>query len=73
LAVEGLIEATVAIVARTAAIYEIVRRASADPEVSTLLEENLSRRSDDPRALIEILRRSGHLSATAIAYEPPSR
>jgi AcrR family transcriptional regulator len=60
-AVERLVEATVAIVARTMAIYEVVRRAAADPEVSALLDEIRSRRRADQRALIEILWRSGHL------------
>src|SRR5690349_22484054 len=36
-AVERLVEAMVAIVARTMAIYEVVRRAAADPDVSALL------------------------------------
>jgi len=60
-AVERLVVATVAIVARTMAIYEVVRRAAADPEVSALLEEVRSRRRADQRALIEILWQSGHL------------
>jgi len=60
-AVERLVEATVAIVARTMPIYEVVRRAAADPEVSALLEGARSGRRADQRALIEILSRSGHL------------
>jgi len=60
-AVERLVVATVAIVARTMAIYEVVRRAAADPEVSALLEGVRSRRRADQRALIEILWQSGHL------------
>ena len=60
-AVERLVEAMVAIVARTMAIYEVVRRAAADPEVNALLEEVRTRRRADQRALIEILWRSGHL------------
>jgi AcrR family transcriptional regulator len=60
-AVERLVEAMVAIVARTMAIYEVVRRAAADPDVSALLEEVRSRRRADQRALIEILWRAGHL------------
>lgn len=60
-AVESLLEASVAIVARATPIYEVVRRASADPDVSALLEDNRSRRRRDQRDLIEILGRSGHL------------
>jgi AcrR family transcriptional regulator len=60
-AVERLVDATVAIVARTMAIYEVVRRGAGDPEVSALLDEVRSRRRADQRALIEILWRSGHL------------
>lgn len=60
-AIELLVEVAVAIVARTSPIYEVVRRASADPEVGALLDDNRARRRDDQRRLIEILRRSGHL------------
>ncbi len=60
-AVERLIEETVAILARTTPIYEVVRRAAADPDVSTLLDDNRSRRRQDQRQLIDILWRSGHL------------
>jgi AcrR family transcriptional regulator len=60
-AVERLVEATVTIVARTMPIYEVVRRAAADPDVGALLQEVRSRRRADQRALIEILSRSGHL------------
>ena len=60
-AVERLVEATVTIVARTMPIYEVVRRAAADPDVSALLQEVRSRRRADQRALMEILWRSGHL------------
>src|SRR6187200_1078450 len=43
-AVVRLVEATVTIVARTMPIYEVVRRAAADPDVSALLQEVRSRR-----------------------------
>jgi AcrR family transcriptional regulator len=60
-AIEHLVGAGVAIVARTAPVYEVVRRAAADPEVGVLLEDNRRRRRDDQRRLVEILERSGHL------------
>lgn len=60
-AVERLVEATVAIVARTSPIYEVVRRAAADPDVGALLDDNRGRRRDDQRRLIETLWRAGHL------------
>ena len=50
-----------AILARAAPIYEVVRRAAADPEVGALLDDNRRRRRDDQRRLVEVLRRSGHL------------
>lgn len=60
-AVERLVEATVGIVARSTPIYEVVRRASADPDVSALLETTRERRRRDQRELIEILWHAGHL------------
>ena len=60
-AVERLVEAAVAILARTSPIYEVVRRAAADPEVGALLHDNRRRRRDDQRRLVEVLGRSGHL------------
>jgi AcrR family transcriptional regulator len=60
-AIQRLVEATVAILARTAPIYEVVRRAAADPDVTTLLDDTRRRRRQDQRRLIEILQRSGHL------------
>jgi hypothetical protein len=51
----------VTIVARTTPIYELVRRAAADAEVSALLEETRRRRREDQRMHVEILARSGHL------------
>ena len=58
---ERLVEASVAILARTSPIYEVIRQAAADPDVGVLLQENRRRRRDDQRRLIEVLGRSGHL------------
>lgn len=60
-AVSQLVEAGVAIVARTAPIYEVVRRAAADPDVGALLDDNRRRRRADQRQLIEMLSQAGHL------------
>jgi AcrR family transcriptional regulator len=60
-AVERLVEASVAILARASPIYEVIRQAAADPDVGVLLQENRRRRRDDQRRLIEVLGRSGHL------------
>lgn len=60
-AVELLVEAGVEIVARTTPIYEVVRRAAADPDVGALLDDNRRRRRADQRHLIELLSKSGHL------------
>ena len=61
-AVRLLVEWTVPIVARATPIYEVVRRAAADPDVRALLEETRHRRRTDQRMLIEILAQSGHLN-----------
>jgi AcrR family transcriptional regulator len=60
-AVRRLVEASVAILARTSPIYEVVRRAASDPDVGALLDDNRRRRRADQCRLIEILWRSGHL------------
>jgi AcrR family transcriptional regulator len=60
-AIGRLVEATVAIVARAAPIYEVLRQAAADPEVNALLDDNRRRRRHDQRQLVEILSDSGHL------------
>lgn len=60
-AVERLVAESVAILSRTALIYEVVRSASAVPEVGALLRENRRRRHDDQHRLIDTLWRSGHL------------
>lgn len=63
-AVEILVEESVRIIARTAPIYEVVRRAAADPDVNALLENTRRHRRDDQRALIQILAEAGHLRTT---------
>jgi AcrR family transcriptional regulator len=61
-AVRQLVDATVPIVARAAPIYEVVRRASSDPDVSVLLEDTRRKRRRDQRTLIALLAQAGHLS-----------
>ncbi len=58
-----LVDSAVAILARAAPMYEVVRRASADPEVGQLLAENRRARRADQRQLVEILERTGQLPA----------
>jgi AcrR family transcriptional regulator len=60
-AVDQLVAAAVTILARTAPIYDVVRGASADPEVGALLQANRQGRRDDQRRLVEIVRDGGHL------------
>ena len=60
-AVELLVQGAVGIVARTAAIYEVLRRAAADPEVGELLSGNRRARRVDQRRLIEMLEDAGKL------------
>jgi AcrR family transcriptional regulator len=62
-AIEQLVTAAVTIIARTAPIYDVVRGASADPEVGLLLDANRRGRRADQRQLIEIVRDGGHLRA----------
>ena len=62
-AVELLVEGAVAVVARTAPVYEVVRTAAADPEVGALLDGNRRARRADQRRLIELLAEHGHLRA----------
>ena len=59
--VELLVDGGVGIVARTAPIYEVVRRAAADPEVGELLAANRRARRADQRRLVEMLADAGHL------------
>jgi len=74
-AVHRLVDGSVAIVARTSRIYDVLRQAAADPEVNALLEDIKRRRRHDQRQLVEILSQSGHLAtevdvdtATDIVY-----
>lgn len=74
-AVGVLVDAAVTIVVRTAPIYEVVRRASADADVEALLRDTRRRRRLDQRRLVEILADAGHLrpklkvgTATDIVY-----
>jgi AcrR family transcriptional regulator len=60
-AIERLVAEGVAILARAAPIYDVVRAAAADPEVSELLEANRRGRRDDQRRLVELLHAGGHL------------
>ena len=60
-AVERVVAAGVAILSRTTPIYEVVRGAAADSEVSALLDKTRHHRRTDQRELIEILSRCGHL------------
>ena len=60
-AVTILAKSVVEIIVRTAPIYEVVRRASADPDVDALLRETRRRRRVDQRHLVEILAQCGHL------------
>lgn len=60
-AVTLLVEGAVAIVGRAAPVYEVVRRAAADPEVGALLSGNRRARRADQRRLIDMLGRAGHL------------
>jgi AcrR family transcriptional regulator len=60
-AIEILVDSAVAILARAAPMYEVVRRAAADPEVGQLLTENRRARRTDQRQLVEILGATGQL------------
>jgi AcrR family transcriptional regulator len=60
-AVELLVEASTAILTRAAPVYDVVRRAAADPEVGDLLADNRARRRTDQRRLVELLAGAGHL------------
>jgi AcrR family transcriptional regulator len=62
-ALELLVDDAMAIVARTAPIYEVVRAAAADPEVGILLTDNRRHRRADQRRLVEMLAAAGHLRA----------
>ena len=60
-AVHHLVEGSVAIVARTSPMYEVLRHAASDREIKVLLDEIKRRRRHDQRQLVEILSQSGHL------------
>ena len=60
-AMERLVDDSVTILSRTSPLYEVVRRAAADPEVNQLLQETRRRRRSDQRALVEILSSAGRL------------
>ncbi len=60
-AISLLVESAVDIVARVSPVYEVVRRAAADPDVGALLDDNRRRRREDQRRLVEILQQAGHL------------
>jgi AcrR family transcriptional regulator len=63
-AVQRLVDESVSILVRTAPVYEVVRRAAADPEVAALLDDTRKRRRADQRALIGIVLQSGHPEPT---------
>jgi AcrR family transcriptional regulator len=60
-AITYLVGCSTAIVHRTAPIYEVIRRASAEPEVAALLATNRAARRSDQRRLIEIVWHAGGL------------
>ena len=60
-AMERLVNDSVTILSRTSPLYEVVRRAAADPEVNQLLQDTRRRRRADQRALIEILSKARRL------------
>ena len=62
-AVDLLVEGTVGILERTSPVYDVVRRAAADPEVAALLDANRRDRRTDQRRLVELLAEAGHLRA----------
>jgi len=60
-ALELLVAEAVAIVARTAPVFEVVRAAAADPEIAVLLADNRRNRRSDQRRLVGMLADAGHL------------
>jgi AcrR family transcriptional regulator len=62
-AVERLVDASVAIVARTSPVYEVVRQAAGDSEVKVLLDDTKRGRRHDQHQLVDILAQCGHLDA----------
>jgi AcrR family transcriptional regulator len=62
-AMRTLVAGSVAIITRSTPIYEVVRGAAADPDVSALLDDTRRRRRHDQQQLIHLLAQSGHLPA----------
>lgn len=60
--IETLVRETIRIVARATPVYEVIRRASADPDVAVLLHRNREARRVAQREFVEILHRGGHLA-----------
>src|SRR5688500_9430315 len=60
-AIEHMVLECVAVLERTSPVYEVVRQASADPDVGALLLESRSRRRGDERKLVDVLAAAGHL------------
>jgi AcrR family transcriptional regulator len=52
------------ILARASPIYDVVRRAAAEPDVAALLAANRRARRRDQRRLAELLAQGGHLSSS---------
>jgi AcrR family transcriptional regulator len=62
-AVAHMVAVAVAIIGRTAPVYEVVRRASAEADVGRLLAETRARRRADQHRLVDDLAAAGHLRA----------
>lgn len=60
-AITHLVRECVAVLERTAPVYEVVRRASTDPDVGALLGDSRSRRRTDQHKLVDVLAAAGHL------------
>jgi AcrR family transcriptional regulator len=60
-AVAALVGGCLAVVERAAPVYEVIRRASGDPDAATLLAENRAGRRAVQRSLVTILHAAGHL------------
>lgn len=56
-----------AIVARTAPVYEVIRQASADPQVRELLDTNRTDRRRRQRDMLELFAAAGHLTPAQVA------
>jgi AcrR family transcriptional regulator len=60
-AIEAVVGRAVEVVARAAPVYEVVARASTDPEIGRLLDRTRRARRTDQRRLVELLAGAGHL------------